>query len=114
MSIHDRAAQFSPFAALTGFDSALEEAGRLTDPRIELEEFGRSVLDRKLARLLELKNDHPNISVTYFCPDPKKAGGFYREIEGRVRKIDSHRELLIMADGTEISISEIMDMILDK
>lgn len=114
MSIHDRAAQFSPFAALTGFDSALEEAGRHTDSRIELEEFGRSVLDRKLAWLLAQKNNQPNITVTYFCPDSKKAGGFYREIEGRVQKIDLHRELLIMADGPEISISEIVNIVLEK
>ena len=109
MNIRDRAAQFSPFAALTGFDSALEEAGRLTDSRTELEEFGRSLLDRKLAQLLEQKTDQPNITVTYFCPDQRKAGGSYKEANGKLRKIDLYRNLLILENGKEIPITEILD-----
>lgn len=110
MSIHDRAAQFSPFASLTGLDSAIEETGRLTDSRIELEEYGRTVLDRKLTLLLEQLKEHPRVSVTYFCPDEKKSGGAYREISGRVHKIDLYRNVLTMADGQEISIEEISDI----
>ena len=113
MSDLERAAQFSPFAALTGFDSAIEETGRLTDSRIELEEYGRTVLDRKLTLLLEQLKDHPRVSVTYFCPDENKSGGAYREISGRVHKIDLYRNVLTMADGLEISIEEITDIVMD-
>lgn len=114
MSIHDRAAQFSPFAALTGFDSALEEAGRLTDSRTELEEYGHSVLNRKLVCLLDQKDDQPNITVTYFCPDLRKSGGSYKESSGKVRKIDLYRKVLTMDDGQEISIEEITDIVFEK
>lgn len=114
MSLQDRAAQFSPFAALTGFDSAIEETGRLTDSRVELEEYGRSILDRKLAFLLEHVQEHPQVSVTYFCPDDRKAGGAYREISGRVRKIDLYRQIITMLDGREISIEEIVEIGLEK
>jgi len=110
MSLHDRAAQFSPFAALTGFDSALEETGRLTDLRVELEEYGRSVLDRKLSLLLDTLHDPPEITVTYFCPDKRKAGGSYQEITGRIRKIDLYRKYIVMEDGTEISLDDITDI----
>ena len=114
MSLQDRAAQFSPFAALTGFDSAIEETGRLTDSRVELEEYGRSILDRKLAFLLDHIQDQPQVSVIYFCPDDRKAGGAYREISGRVRKIDLYRQTITMMDGQEISIEEIVDIGLEK
>ena len=114
MSLQDRAAQFSPFAALTGFDSAIEETGRLTDSRVELEEYGRSILDRKLAFLLDHIQDQPQVSVTYFCPDTRKSGGTYREVSGRVRKIDLYRQIITMTDGREISIEEIVEIGLEK
>ena len=114
MSLQDRAAQFSPFAALTGFDSAIEETGRLTDSRVELEEYGRSILDRKLAFLLDHIQDQPQVSVTYFCPDTRKSGGTYREVSGRVRKIDLYRQIITMTDGREIAVDEIVDIVIEK
>ena len=75
MSMLDRAAQFSPFAALTGYEDAIQETGRLTDERMELSDEDRELLDRKWHYLQEIISDRPEITVTYFVPDEKKAGG---------------------------------------
>ena len=114
MSLQDRAAQFSPFAALTGFDSAIEETGRITDSRIELEEYGHALLNEKMALLQEQIKDQPQVSITYFCPDARKSGGAYREVSGRIRKIDLYRQIIAMTDGQEISIKEIVEIGLEK
>ena len=110
MSLHDRAAQFSPFAALTGFDAAIEETGRLIDRRVEQEEYGFSILDRKLALLLEQLEDQPEVTLTVFVSDSKKSGGSYHEISGRLRKIDIHRRIVTMADGKELPMDDIIDI----
>lgn len=90
MSLYDRAAQFSPFAALTGFDGVIAETGRMTERKIELSEYERSLLDQQLIRIDEelRKGNHPEITMVYFVPDPRKAGGAYEEYTGRVRSID--------------------------
>ena len=90
MSMLDRAAQFSPFAALTGYDAAIKETGRLTGQRIELTEECRAVLDRKQQVLLENLAEHPEVSVTYFVPDERKSGGAYVTVAGRVKKVDEY------------------------
>lgn len=110
MSTHDRAAQFSPFAALTGFDSAIEEAGRLTDSRIEPEEYTHTILNHKLGLLMEQLSDQPKATITYFCPDSKKSGGSYKEASGRIIKIDLYRQIITMSDGQEVPIEEIVDI----
>ena len=91
MSLYDRAAQFSPFAALTGFDGVIAETSRLTDQKIELSEYERALLDQKLSRIDDelRKGNHPEITVIYFVPDPLKAGGAYEEYTGRVRSINA-------------------------
>lgn len=108
MSMTDRAAQFSPFAALTGYDAAIKETGRLTDRRIELSEDSRSALDRKQQILLDNLPDHPEVSVTYFVPDERKSGGAYVTVTGKVKKIDNYQRLLILSNGTAIPLDEII------
>lgn len=110
MSMIDRAAQFSPFAALTGYDAAIKETGRLTDKRIELTEDSRAILDRKQQFLVDNLADYPEVSVTYFVPDERKSGGAYVTVTGRVKKVDDYQRLLTLTDGTKIPLDEILDM----
>lgn len=110
MSMIDRAAQFSPFAALTGYDAAIKETGRLTDARIELSEESRAILDRKQQLLLSNLSNSPEISVTYFVPDERKAGGSYATVTGKVKKVDEYLRLLILFNGEKIYLDDILDM----
>lgn len=107
MSVHDRAAQFAPFAALTGYGDAVEEARRITDRRPELDENRLAELDFILADLAE-SSSNPSISVTYFKPDEKKEGGEYVTFSGCLAKIDSYARKLVFSDGREVSISDIV------
>lgn len=88
MSLQDRAAQFSPFAALTGYDAALKETARLTDRFIELDEDRKQEIDRQLFYLQNHLAEHPAVRITYFVPDARKEGGSYETIEGTIRRID--------------------------
>lgn len=113
MSMIDRAAQFSPFAALTGYDAAIKETGRLTDQRIELTEDSRAVLDRKQQLLMDNLAVHPEVSVTYFVPDGRKPGGAYMTASGRVKRIDNYDRTMIFMDGTKILLDAIIDIASD-
>lgn len=108
MSLHDRAAQFSPFAALTGYDAAVKETARLTEQRIELDESSKSLLDEKLGIVQEQLDQKPEITITYFKPDPKKAGGSYVEVAGSIKKIDEYERLLVLCSGEKIPIDEVI------
>ncbi len=110
MSLHDRAAQFSPFAALTGHDAAIKETARLTDRRIELDEDIKIELNKKLQIVTENLNIKPEITVLYFQSDERKTGGAYVTLTGCVKKIDVYERIVIMADGTVIAIDDILDM----
>lgn len=108
MSAQDRAAQFSPFAALTGFDAAIEETGRLTDCRPELLDHGMAQLDQALTRLMELIPLAPLITATYFIEDDKKSGGHCESITGQLQKIDLYRKTLTFTDGRQICLGDIL------
>ena len=110
MSMIDRAAQFSPFAALTGYDAAIKETGRLTDRRIELSEEERIILDRKQQYLMGFLSEQPDVSVTYFVPDKRKDGGAYVTVTASLKKVDEHLRLMIMSDGTRIPLDEVVDI----
>lgn len=107
MSIHDRAAQFSPFAALTGHAAAIAETARLTDRKMELDEDTRAELDRKQVVLLEHIDEQPEITVTWFRPDERKDGGAYVTTTGRLKKIDQVERVLVLTDGTRIELKDI-------
>jgi hypothetical protein len=110
MSQLDRAAQFSPFAALTGYGDAIDETGRLTQTRVELDEHQKSLLDERLRALAARIGSAPELTATWFVPDAKKAGGAYVTRTGRLRRIDPARRLLQLTDGTEIPIEDIYDI----
>ena len=107
MSNFDRAAQFSPFAALTGYDAVIAESGRLTDTQIELDEGGKALLDEKLQTIREHLEEHPAVKLTVFCPDSRKSGGAYEEITGQVKKIDLVARILVLISGDVIPIDRI-------
>ena len=110
MSIHDRAAQFAPFAALTGHGEAIAETARLTDRKIELDDYEKMKLDEKLLILQEDIMEMPEISVTYFCPDEKKEGGKYVTVTKALRKINEMERTLLMEDGMQIRIEDILEV----
>lgn len=108
MSMHDRAAQFSPFAALVGYDDAVAETARLVGDRIELTEDEINELNTTLNRLLDSLDEQPKISVTYFVPDERKSGGSYVEKVGAVRIFDSYSQELVFKDKSRINIQDII------
>ena len=108
MSRADRAAQFSPFAALTGYDAAVRETARVTERRIELDEGVKAELNARLNCILEHLSEHPQVSLTYFVPEEKKSGGAYRTGTGAVRKLDSVAKTLTLADGTVVPMEEMV------
>lgn len=110
MSMADRAAQFSPFAALVGHGTAIQETARLTQQPAELDESRKAALDRLLRQLLARLSEQPELSVTYFCPDEKKAGGQYMTVTGRLCKVDPYAHVLLLTDGTVIPIERIYEI----
>ena len=110
MSMMDRAAQFSPFAALTGYDDAIKETGRLTDEKIEMDEDRKAALDMKQAYLIEMIDEQPEISITYVLPDTKKSGGAYVTVTGNLKRFDEYERLLILTDGKKIPMDDIADI----
>lgn len=110
MSLHDRAAQFSPFAALTGHSAAIAETGRLTDSRVILDEYEMARVDDALQRLQELLPQKPMATITYFVPDGRKTGGAYQTISSTVKRIDTVNGILLLTDQRAIPIADIFDV----
>lgn len=108
MSMIDRGAQFSPFAALVGYDAVIRETARLTDANTELEESSKELLDRKLRLLAD--NPEQSASFLVFCPDERKEGGSFQTVSGCVKKIDLYRGAVLLTDGREIRIDAIREI----
>lgn len=110
MEMIDRAAQFSPFAALTGHSAAVNETARLTDSFSEPDEYEKDAIDAKLRFISDVSAQRPEISVVYFEPDKRKDGGEYLTVTGTVAKVDGNSGFLIMSDGRKISVDFIRDI----
>lgn len=110
MPLRDRAAQFAPFAALTGYGAAIHEAARLTEPQAELTESEKADLDRRLQCLCDHLAAQPEVTVTYFRPDERKDGGAYVTVTGRVKKIDPAARVIVLQNGRHIAIDRLRAM----
>ena len=110
MSNYDRAAQFAPFAALTGYGEAVEETARLTEARPELDEGEKDMIDAYLRILRANQASHPSAELTYFVPDPRKSGGACVNIRGRVLKVDTQPRLILFEDGSTVNIDDVVSV----
>ena len=110
MSIEARAAQFAPFAALTGYDTAIKETDRLTDERIEIDEGLKSLLNSRLQIITQNIKDNPEIAFTYFVYDKKKSGGKYISTTGKVKKVDMAEQYIILDNKTKIPINDVINI----
>lgn len=110
MSNIDRASQFSPFAALVGYDAAVKETARRTDERVELEENQKTILNEKLQLVLDQVEPLPEIQITYFLPDKKKSGGSYVTASGQIKKVDTFEQVIVLRSGTKIPLTDIFDI----
>jgi len=111
MPLLDRAAQFAPFAALTGHEAAIRETARLTEEEIELDESSKALLDLRLQQLQEHLPEQPEVTVTYFCLDEKKSGGAYDTVTGRVKKVDAYAGEMVLTDGRRIALGMIIELV---
>ena len=107
MPIRDRAAQFAPFAALVGYDDAVEETARVTDDMIEQSDEMKAIIDQKLRYISERIGEMPTVLVTYFLPDEKKSGGEYKIFEGRLKRLDDYDAMMIFECGKKIPYDKI-------
>ena len=110
MSIYDRAAQFAPFSALTGHDDAIRETARLTDRKIELDDYDKMLLDNKMNFILNHISEQPEIKVTYFIPDSNKQGGMYLDFAGNIKRFDTVERKICFTDKTEIFVDDIIEI----
>lgn len=112
MSMMDRAAQFSPFAALVGYDAAIKETARLTDQKIELDDCAKEEINDKIQLITEHLSEDFEVVITYFQPDSRKAGGTYVDAAGLVKKVDEYERMILFCDGKKIPIDDIFEIIL--
>lgn len=110
MSEYDRAAQFAPFAALTGYDAMVSETARLTDAKADLDEEQMLALNEALSIIVGRLGEHPKVGITWFRKDARKNGGEYVRTEGNVRNVEISGRLLVLKDGTEISMDDIFSI----
>ena len=114
MSMMDRAAQFSPFAALTGYDAAIKETARLTDQKIELDDYEKEEINDKIQLIAEHLGEDFEVVITFFQPDGKKAGGAYVDALGVVKKIDEYERMIVLREGRKVPIDDILQIELSE
>lgn len=112
MSEYERAAQFAPFAALTGYDAMVSETARLTDAKAELDEEQMLALNEVLSGIIERIGEHPRVCITWFKKDARKKGGEYVRTEGAVRDVEPANRLIILKEGSRISMDDIASIAL--
>lgn len=112
MSLYDRAAQFAPFAALTGYDDAINETARFTDNPIDIDDNARTILDNKMSEIRNMVA--PDVTITHFVPDALKDGGSYISTSGIIKSIDDNQQTIILQDGMRISPENIIDIQIKK
>ena len=110
MSNYQRAAQFAPFAALTGYDAAIDETARLTDQKLGLSYEQADHLNAQIQRIIENIIDKPQVEITYFVPDNRKSGGEYMTVTGYVRRIDDHNREIVFVDGPTVKIDDVWNI----
>lgn len=110
MPMSDRAAQFQPFRAITGYEDAVRETARLTDERVELTEDEKALLDARLQKLADEIGSQPRVALTYFQPDKKKTGGAYVSVTGQLKKIDDYEGAVVLTGEKRILIEDIVDI----
>ncbi len=110
MSQINRAASFSPFAALTGYDDAVKETARLTSKRIEIDDGTKEVLNDKLRIAVEKADEQPEVSITYFLPDKKKSGGAYVTVTAVIKRIDEYERQIVLADKSTIPLGDLYEI----
>ena len=110
MSMHDRAAQFAPFAALVGYDDAVVETARLTETRPELDEQEQRAINERLACIADHIHEQPEVRIKYFVPDEHKSGGAIIEVSGRVKKLSTTGATIVLTDGCKLKTSDITNL----
>lgn len=110
MSLLNRAAQFAPFAALTGYDEAVKETARYTEDAVELDENRMEIINEQLMLLRANQNDPPSVTISYYLSDERKTGGTYITVTGRVKKIDDFERIIVLNDETEIPVDRIVEI----
>lgn len=108
MPLESRAAQFCPFAGLTGYDAAIKETARLTDRRIDLDDAEKLMISDKLQLIQDHIGAHPEVTVTFFQSDKRKDGGAYASVTGSVKKVDAYERTIVMMNGTSILIDDVI------
>ena len=108
MSLYDRAAQFAPFAALTGHEEAIEETARLTDEEVTLDETAIAVINDRIYEISQHLSEKRMVSITYFRPDPNKEGGAYLTDVGSIKRVDEIKKMIVLDSGMEIKMEHII------